>query len=501
MTALAAKGPELFPGETLLPAAFALLAGLLLPLSLAPFNFWWSGFVSIVMLLSVLEGAAFRQALLRWYLFGIGHFTLGASWVYVSIHDHGGANIFLAGTLTGLFVAGVALTTLIQGYFYQRYFAGLTSLWLVAFPAVWFVKEWSMTWLLSGFPWSLLGYGHTESLLSGFAPLGGVLGLGFLVALVSSLFFAGVVRVRQFRLLWWTGIAVIFVSGWLLSFVSFTQPSSEPVSVSLVQGNVAQETKWRREMVEPIINTYDGLTQDEWGRDLVVWPEAAITLFEDSASSLLSLLDVRGQGRNTTLLLGIPSREGRTYYNSAVVVGAGEGKYTKRHLVPFGEYVPFENYLRGVIEFFDLPMSHNKPGPADQVLLTVGGLPMALSICYEIAFPNLVRQDSGKAVLLATISNDTWFGKSLGPHQHMQMAQMRALENGKYLLRGTNNGITAIVNHKGRIEGQLPQFEQGVLRGLSVPMEVVTPYTRFGDLPLLVSFFAILGWLVFRRAG
>lgn len=490
------QGAELLPGKNLIAAGLAVLAGLLLPLSLAPFDFWWSGLISVFLLLALLQGASFHQALLRWYLFGIGQFLLGASWVFVSINTHGGASVLVAAGLTGAFIAAISLVTLAQGYVYQRFFSHLQLFWIPAFAALWFFKEWSTTWLLwAGFPWALLGYGHIHSPFAGYAPLIGVLGVGFVVALCAALLFAAVTNLGRRRLVWLLSASGLIGSGLLLGLLNFTQPISEPLKVSLVQGNVAQQTKWRRDMVEPIIRQYVGLTEAEWGRDLVVWPEAALTLFADSAGSVLQPLDVRGDYSGTALLLGLPRRQDGTYYNSALVTGDGEGIYIKRHLVPFGEYVPLENWLRGAIEFFDLPMSHNQPGPDDQPLLRVKNFKLALSICYEIAFPALVRQDAREAAILATISNDTWFGQSLGPHQHMQMAQMRALENQRFLVRATNNGITAVVDAKGQITGRLPQFESGVLRGTVVPLDGLTPYTRLGDWPLLVGLALLLAGL------
>lgn len=454
----------------------------------------------MVLLLALLQGASFRQALLRWYLFGFGQYLLGASWVYVSIHTHGGASVLLAASLTGGFVALMALTVLLQGYLFQKFFAS-SAAWVLAFPSLWFFKEWTMTWALSaGFPWALLGYGHVHSPFSGYAPIFGVLGVGFLVCSSATLLFAGLVQQRQKRSPWLAGSIGLILLGGLLGLLSHTQPGGEPLKISLIQGNIAQETKWRASMVEPIVRQYVGLSRQEWGRDLIVWPEAAITLFADAASPVLDPLDAQGKASGTALMLGIPRREEGVYYNSAMVLGEGAGLYTKRHLVPFGEYVPLEDYLRGVIQFFDLPMSHNKPGPADQALLKVADRQIALSICYEIAFPALVRKDVADADLLVTLSNDTWFGESLGPHQHMQMAQMRALENSRYLLRATNNGITAVVNEKGQIIDRLPQFEAGVLRSTVIPLEGVTPYSRLGDWPLLVILSLLLGYLRLTRA-
>jgi apolipoprotein N-acyltransferase len=478
----------------------AVLAGIMLPLALAPFDFWWSAFVGILLLISVLQATSLRRSLWRWYLFGLGQYAIGASWLYVSVNTHGGASLLLAGTLVLLFVAGISLVVLAQGYLYQRFFAGSLFGLVGAFPALWFFKEWTTSWLLTGFPWALVGYGHLETPLAGFAPVVGVFGTGYVMVLISALLFAAIQQRRGLYRSFYFGLAALpFLVGFGLSQISFTRPASEPLSVSLIQGNIDQRTKWQRAQIQPIIDRYTDLSESEWGRDLIVWPEASVTLFADRATALFDALDRRGKVSNTGLLLGIPSRDGESFFNSAVALGAGSGTYSKRHLVPFGEYVPLENVLRGAIQFFDLPMSRNRPGPLQQPHLTVGEVPLGLSICYEIAFPNLVRQQAATSGLLVTISNDTWFGASVGPHQHMQMAQMRALENGRYLVRSTNNGITAIVDSGGQITGRLPQFEQGVLRGLVVARSGATPYTLMGDWPMLLGLGLLMAGLMIRR--
>jgi len=168
-----------------------------------------------------------------------------------------------------------------------------------------------------------------------------------------------------------------------------------------------------------------------------------------------------------------------------VALGKGEGQYIKRRLVPFGEYVPLEGLIRGVIQFFDLPMSRNRPGPWSQPALTAGGLRLSTSICYEVVYPDLVRDTVAEPDLLITVSNDTWFGESIGPWQHLQMARMRALENGRAMARATNNGITALIDHRGRIVSTLPRFEQGILRGELEVRSGRTLFHRFGSYPVL----------------
>ncbi len=160
------------------------------------------------------------------------------------------------------------------------------------------------------------------------------------------------------------------------------------------------------------------------------------------------------------------------YFNGITVVGEGAGTYLKQKLVPFGEYVPLQDLLRGLIAFFDLPMSDFARGPADQPLLKAKGYQIAPYICYEVVYPEFAAALAAQSQVLLTVSNDTWFGTSIGPLQHLQMAQMRALESGRWMIRATNNGVTGLIDPYGRIVRQIPQFQQGILRGEVIPAPV-----------------------------
>jgi apolipoprotein N-acyltransferase len=272
-----------------------------------------------------------------------------------------------------------------------------------------------------------------------------------------------------------------------------------PASVALVQGNIEQDVKWRPESVAPILNRYRELSAPYWDRRLVIWPEAAVTLFLHQAGPFLEEMDQRARNGGAALVLGVPAYEqlpdgGGAFRNTAIVLGNGEGRYVKRRLVPFGEYVPMEGLLRGAIEFFDLPMSHAAAGRLHQPLLLAGGYRLATAICYEVAYPDLVRADARDADVIVTISNDSWFGHSIGPLQHLQMARMRALENGRYVLRATNNGVTAIVSSDGVLRASIPQFTAGVLDGRFSATTGTTLYGRLGDIPALLC--VVLGLAV-----
>jgi apolipoprotein N-acyltransferase len=281
-----------------------------------------------------------------------------------------------------------------------------------------------------------------------------------------------------------------WVAGWALGRHEWVKPITR-ATVGLVQGNIAQSAKWEPESVAPILATYRDLSDAAWGRDIVVWPEAAVTLFVEQARVYLDAMSDRASRAGSALVLGIPDVERMPhgpplFLNTALALGLGDGQYAKRRLVPFGEYVPFEQALRGLIAFFDLPMSHAVAGAERQPPLQLKSSRAAVAICYEIVYPELVRESAKTADVLITISNDTWFGRSLGPLQHMEMAQMRALENGRWLLRATNDGVTAIVDARGHIVKSLPRFEPGVLTGEFSVMTGQTPFTRFGTLPVVV---------------
>ena len=261
--------------------------------------------------------------------------------------------------------------------------------------------------------------------------------------------------------------------------------------MSLVQGNIDQAVKWRAESVMPIIQRYTDLTESEWGQDLIVWPEAAITLHRDLAANLLEDWSVRGSAAGSGLVLGLPSRvvvDGTSRYrNGVIALGAAEGEYFKRRLVPFGEYVPLEGLIRGLIAFFDLPMSRSVAGPGEQPLLQLGSVRLAMAICYEVVYPDLVGRDVPAAHVLMTISNDSWFGSSAGPRQHFQMARMRALENERFMIRATNNGVSAIIGPDGRVLAAAPQFAQAVVRGVVEPRTGATPFASWGSTPVVVG--------------
>lgn len=476
---------------------FAVLLGAFSVLAFAPFDLWPVGLLSIGLWLRSLLGCSPAQGAWRGFWFGVGQFGAGTSWVYVSIHVYGAASPPLAGGLTLLFTLGMALLfCTLPGWLIARLFRHATGLWLGG-AALWVLGEWTRSWLLTGFPWLLLGYGHDQTWLAGWAPVGGVLALSLCVAVTGG-WLCQLDRLSlPARVFGGLLITLLWLGGLGLKQIQWTTPAeTPPVRVALVQGNIPQELKWNDDQLINTLQLYAALTVPLWEEtDIVVWPEAAVPEFYQEIRPFFRRIQGRAREANTTLITGVPSMaegDGSRYYNSVVALDESTTWYHKRRLVPFGEYVPLESWLRGLIAFFDLPMSAFSRGPERQPPLLAGERTLSTSICYEIVYPDMVARSAQGADLLLTVSNDTWFGNSIGPLQHLQIARMRALETGRYLLRGTNNGVTAIIDPTGRVAGQLPQFTREVLKGDVLAMRGNTPFMLTGSWPLVIICAALL---------
>lgn len=475
-------------------AFLALLAGALTTLTFAPFNLWGLGPVALAAFYVALQNIGLRQALWRGWLFGVGLFGSGASWVYVSIHDYGNTGGPLAIALTILFIVAMALFIMLPALLYRL--CAASRLDVPAFAGAWALSEAFRSWAFTGFPWLFLGSAHVDSPLAALAPLGGV----YLISLVVALSGALLARAILSRS-WW--LFAPLAALWLIPLALPTQwarPAGDEMRVSLVQGDLAQLSKWTPDGQRDAVNTYFRLTrQHGLDSDLVIWPETALPMLEQQAMPLLQRVQSTLPA-DSTLMTGIMQRDQRgTFYNSMIALGDQPGQYRKEHLVPFGEYLPLESLLGGVLRIFNIPMGNIGAGNDDQPPLRAGDLRLGVAICYEIVYPDLVRQRAEHANALVTISNDTWFGHSIGPLQHMQMAQLRALENNRYLLRATNNGMTAIVGPNGHLLARAPRFEPAVLNGTIQPMEGLTPFTRTGSWPaLLLALLMLLGGGILR---
>jgi len=480
---------------------FALVGGAILPLAFAPFQYFPLAVVSLVLLFLAWQGATPKQAALRGFLFGLGLFGVGVSWVYVAIHVFGQASIAVAGLLTFGFVAFLASYLALIGWLIKRYGQAIFSKWdfIALLPLVWMGYELFKGWFLSGFPWLELGVSQIDGPLAGYVPVIGVIGVSWLVALSAGLIVAFLQK-RQW--LYLIGVVCIWFGGQQLQSVNWTQTSGEPLKVSLIQGNVPQAIKWNPEQLFKTLALYEARTSQHWDSDLIIWPENAITVFYHQAKELFfDPLMREAQQNNTDILVGLPAVDlvFKTYYNSMMLLADEPQFYHKQHLVPFGDYIPFE-WLRGVIAFFDLPMSSFTPGSNEQPLIEAAGHKVGISICYEDVFSTEVMQTLPQAELLVNATNNAWYGDSFAPHQHLQISRSRALEMGRPVLRATTNGISAVIDHKGRIMQQTPQFEEAVLTMEVTARQGATPYVQWQRWPLWIMTLFMIGlWAYHRR--
>lgn len=482
-------------------AMWCLLAGLLMPLAFAPLALFPLALLLPVALFACWLRATPVRAFVYGWSFGLGMFAHGVYWVYHSMHVFGHMPLPLAIFFTLLLASYFALFPALVGWLANRWFPlSDARRLLLVYPVLWTLLEWVRGWLLSGFPWLNLGYSQTDTWLAGLAPWLGVYGLSWLVVLSAGLLVllvAGLPRVRARAA---AGLLGIWLAAAYAGSIEWTEPAGAPFRVSLVQGNIPQSTKWRPQQQRQIIDSYMQQTQPHWKSDLIIWPETAIPAFYHSVEDgFVEALERQARATQTELLIGLPmlAEDREHYYNSMISLGTERGFYFKRHLVPFGEFVPLRDWLQDMLDVLRVPMAAFSPGEMHQPPLRVAGYEAAISICYEIAFGEEVIMSLPQANFLVNVSNNAWFGDSSAPHQQLQMARMRAQESGRYVVSATNDGMTAIVDHQGEVVEVAPQFQAVVLSGTVEPRQGATPYVRTGNYPIIIALWLLLGGMIY----
>jgi len=505
------------------PATRRLIAACLLGASsvaaFAPLEWFplaWATLAGLFLLLNreVDHGRGWHHGMLVGGTFGFGFFISGVSWIYVSLSTFGGMPPVLAGIATLLFCTFLSLYPALAGGVFVRY--APTRWWQrgLFLASLLTLAEWLRGWIFTGFPWLAFGYSQTPpSPLAGYVPLFGVFGASLLTVLVGA--FLGESASRANRLLRARGSVrtakatplipilvtlALFAGGWLLREIQWTAPHGSPISVALLQGNVAQDLKWRPEKFIESLRTYYRLAKDNPAQ-LTVLPETAVPAFLDNVpNEYLDEIKKLAEREQGDLIFGIVIGNNQVYANGAVSLGVSpEQHYRKSHLVPFGEFIPtgFSWFLK----LANIPMSSFTPGTLPQAPMSLGEQKVAVDICYEDAFGEEIIRSLPDATLLVNISNVAWFGDSLAPTQHLQIARIRALETGRMMLRATNTGMTAIVDTRGEVRSVLPPFTRGALRGEVIGYTGATPYVRWGNWPAILFALTVLllSLTVFRK--
>jgi apolipoprotein N-acyltransferase len=486
-------------------SACSLLLGALLALAFAPY-FLWPLAILIPAALFWLnrDTTRLRQLFFNGWLFGVGYFGCGVYWLYYSLHDFGMAPPLVAGGITALMVVYLALTPGLILVCWRRaeLYLGGAAVWLL--PLIWFGLEWFKGWFSTGMPWLSLGYSQTESPLAGFAPLVGVYGISALCILMSVGLFRALHARRYLPLL---PLLLVPAAGWALQQIDWTESMAQPLKVTMVQGNIPQQLKWRSDQRQHIFNTYWRETEQHWDSDLIIWPETALPGHSlQIRHSILPGLQAAALRHDSIILSGLVygEEEQQRFYNSVMQFGANQGVYHKRHLVAFGEYFPMRWLLDWLSGMISIPYSDLAAGPEQQELMQVRGYRLGVSICFEDVFSRDILLDLPEANMLVNVSNDAWFGNSNAPHQHLQIAQMRSLETERAMMRSTNTGISAFIDHKGRARLSTEMFETGSISAVVQGRSGLTPFYYFAQVQGLLAIVLVLGSLMapfFPRRG
>lgn len=479
---------------------FSFLIGALLVAAFSPINMSFLAWCLPVALMAMWFHVPARQAMFCALSFSVGFFGVGISWVFISIHRYGGTDSIIAMLITASFVLLLSTPHMAQAYYLQRYFNKNTIYKILGlFPATWVIAEWLRDWLFTGFPWLYLASSQTDGLFKGFLPVLGSFGTSGLMVFSAGLLYLFFARSGKRRIVYLAIFLLTISISLSVRGVDWTRPVGKPLNISLLQGNIPQSLKWDPNNVNLSLERYWELTKQQPKHQMIIWPENSVPLPAPYASEYLAKIDHYARTKQQSIALGIPIPAGDDYFNSMLVLGTSHGIYHKQHLVPFGEYVPFENLLRGLIDFFDLPMSEFIPGESHQALIDLQHVPVAPFICYEIAYSSLVRNDMPQAQLLLVISDDAWFGDSLAPWQHLQIEQVQAISTGRDLISTTNNGVTAILSYRGAIIEQAPRDVPYALMGQVQPRDGATPWVILGNWPWIMLAFLILAFGIFKR--
>lgn len=469
----------------------SLFAGAAAVAGFAPFEFWLLPLLSLaVLFVQLSRTSSWQTGFLIGLAWGLGFFLTGVSWVFVSLWVYGGMSIWLAGLATFLFCAFLALFPAAAGALQARWRHTPALRIVLLLPLAWSVMEWSRGWIFTGFPWLVVGYSQIPNgPLAGYAPLVGVYGISFLLALIAGLLAWGMQPHTSLASRVWAAaaITVLGIGGQALRGVQWTTPDGVPTSVTLLQGNIPQDMKWQPEKTLATLEKYARMATAAPAR-LIILPETALPLFESELPDAYRAgLVTLGRNNGGDVLAGLPTGSlNGAYYNSVVSFGNAPSQYyNKVHLVPFGEYIPLKPVWGWIIEVLHIPLSDFARGAIDQRPLAIGGQRVAADICYEDAFGEEIIRQLPQASVLVNVSNLAWFGDSLAPWQHAQMSQTRALETGRMMLRATNTGLTAIIDRKGHVLASLPPFTAGSLTGEIQGYAGSTPYVRWGNAPVL----------------
>lgn len=470
-----------------LPYLVTFFCGLLGPLSFAPFHFPGLVFLSIAGFYYTLNCYSDKKAFLLGLFYGLGFFGLGVSWIIISIHDYGNLNYAIASLATLGFIFYLALFKALVSHCFKLLHQQNNIINGLLFSSLWCLSEYLRATLFTGFPWLLLGTAQMDTPLGNLFPVIGIYGVSFLSTFACALL-SFAVQDQSIKRYWYVcAFVLVLIIPESLKNIQWTDTKPAPLSTAVIQANLAMRDKWDDSLFWSMLKHYEKNINALLGTNIIILPESAIPLPSSYLSEYLLSLHHRVREANSALLLGIlqPTDETERYfYNSMISLGHAKGEHIKQHLVPFGEYLP--KPIAAINQWLNLEAPNITPGKKIQPLIMVGKHPIASLICYEIAYPHLLRLQLPVAEWIISISDDGWFGHSLASYQQQQMAQVLSALTGRFQILANNDGLSSVIDTKGQITDSLPPFSSGILQSKVFSATGVTPWVWWGDSPVLL---------------
>jgi apolipoprotein N-acyltransferase len=472
-------------------------------LAFEPFAYGVIAFISLSVLLYFCRNSSARNSFWYGLAFALGEFGFGVSWVYVSLHTYGGMPLWMGSIAVVLFAGILSIFTALACFSAAKLVPQEGYFRLLILSVSYVLFEWLKSWILTGFAWLELGVTQTSTWLFSLAPLGGV----YLISLTVTLVAMNIVVLLCYRnkVAAITLILLVLAGTKLADSLVWSSPDGDSLRIGIVQGNIPINEKWQSEYRQGVVDKLSRLSnqlafqeqQKESPLDLLVWPETALPIYVQQTDKDF-WRSIQPQG--IALVTGLVDNPSQSKSYNAAVLSCGDSQqiYRKRHLVPFGEYLPMRFLFNWILEYLQLPMSDFSSWAEPQSLQCAGNIKIGLSICYEDAFGTEIRENTGDATVLVNISEDAWFGDSLAPHQRLQMGQMRARELARPMVRSANSGPSAFIDERGAVVLESKQFEDQILALTIQPMTGDTLYKRYGNW-VLIFCMLFIGLAILRR--
>lgn len=467
--------------------------------SFSPINFKLGIFFSLSIFFYTLLSCKRKQAIVLSYIYGISIFTSGISWIYTSIYYYGGGNLVISLLMTVSLIIFLSLFIAPLGFFLNKNYKDKSFITLLIIPSVWVALELLRSIIFGGFPWLIAGHSQEGTIFNMIYPIAGSYFVSFLIGIISlgiTLFFKSELCKSSLKNIF---ILVIFFH--ILYFYNpvWTIDQKEPLKISILQPNINVGIKYDNDQINFIKQKYLSLLSDNVTNNNIILPETAIPIiYERDKNFYNSML----KSDDTNIITGIFHYEAsqNKIYNSMLVLNKDEKFYNKRHLVPFGEYTPFKIFFSYIANKLNIPMSNLSHGNLNQKPFLINNITIHPLICYEIAYSSLINMTKDYSIII-NISNDSWFGNTFAPYQHLQIAQVRALETAHPIIRAANTGISALIDKNGLIVKEIRLDTEGLINGKVYPSKGISPYMYFGDYPVLMLIFSIMlfYWKCYRK--